>query len=168
MKQADLEAKLLELIYYGLFIGVGATLAMDLGAIVQNRVWNLPLPNWAMPGRWFAHVFKGKIFHQDIAQADEVSGELVLGWLFHYGVGISYGILFLSIVGTEWLLEPDFLSAWVFAIATIAAGWFILQPGMGLGWAARNTPAPWTSRGLGLIAHTVFGLGLWASGLLIS
>ena len=140
---------------------------MDAWALIQNRVWRLPMPNWAMPGRWFAHLFKGKMFHEDIGQADEASGELVLGWLFHYGVGVIYGIVFLLIVGSTWLMEPDFLTAWIYAIATIAAGWFILQPGMGLGWAASNTQTPWKSRGLGLIAHTAFGLGLWGSGLLI-
>lgn len=158
---------MIETIYYGSLIGVGATLAMDLWAVIQNRIWSLPLPNWAMPGRWFAHLFKGKVFHEDIGQADESSGELVLGWLFHYGVGVVYGILFLFLVGMEWLKEPEFLSAWIFAIATIAAGWFILQPGMGLGWAGSNTSAPWKSRALGLIGHTAFGSGLWVSGLLI-
>lgn len=140
---------------------------MDLWAVIQNRVWNLPLPNWAMPGRWFAHLFKGKIFHEDIRQADEAPGELVLGWLFHYGVGVVYGILFLFLVGMQWLKEPDFFSAWVFAIATIAGGWFILQPGMGLGLAGNNISAPWKSRALGLIGHKAFGSGLWASGVVI-
>lgn len=126
------------------------------------------MPNWALPGRWFGHLFRGKIFHENIGQTDEVSSELILGWLFHYGVGVLYGVFFLLIVGLTWLNEPDFLSAWIFAIATIAAGWFILQPGMGLGYAASNTPMPWKSRGLGLMAHTAFGLGLWGSGLLIS
>lgn len=163
-----MDENLIQTIYFGFFIGIGATLAMDVWAVIQNRIWNLPLPNWAMPGRWFAHLFQGKIFHPDIEQAEEVSGELILGWLFHYGVGVIYGILFLFLVGTEWLKEPDFFSAWIYAIATIAAGWFILQPGMGLGWAARKTPAPWMSRGLGLIAHTAFGFGLWASAFLIS
>lgn len=163
-----MEANLIETIYYGSLIGIGATLAMDMWTVIQNRVWRLPLPNWAMPGRWFAHIFKGKFFHQDIGLADEVQGELLLGWLFHYGVGLVYGILFLFLVGTEWLMEPDFLSAWIYAIATIAAGWFILQPGMGLGRAGSNTPEPWKSRGLGLIAHTAFGFGLWTSGLMIN
>lgn len=140
---------------------------MDAWALLQNRLWRIPRPNWAMPGRWFAHLFKGKMFHQDIGQAEEFSGELVLGWLFHYGVGVAYGILFLLLVGPSWLQEPDFLSAWIFAIATIAAGWFILQPGMGLGWAASKTPNPWKARGLGLVAHTAFGFGLWASGVMI-
>ena len=59
-----------------------------------------------MPGRWFAHLFKGQVFHRDITQAKEVPSELLLGWLFHYGVGVAYGILFLLIVGTEWLANP--------------------------------------------------------------
>jgi hypothetical protein len=53
----------------------------------------------------------------------------------------------------------------VFSVLTIAAGWFVLQPGMGLGWAAAKTPAPWKARGFGLLAHTVFGLGMWAVAL---
>ncbi|CTQ56335.1 hypothetical protein LP7551_04895 [Roseibium album] len=156
-----------ETLLYGFFIGLGATLAMDVWAIIQNRIWNLPLPNWAMPGRWFAHLLKGTVFHKDIGQSAEVSGELMLGWLFHYCVGVLYGVIFLLLVGTNWIQSPDFFTAWIFAIATIAAGWFILQPGMGLGWAGNKTPSPWISRGLGLVAHTAFGAGLWASGLLI-
>lgn len=157
----------METIVYGFLIGIGATMAMDIWAFVQNRLWNLPMPNWAMPGRWFAHLFKGTMFHQDIGLADEVPYERAMGWLFHYGVGIVYGIIFLLLVGSTWLQEPNFLTAWIFAIATIAAGWFILQPGMGLGWAASKTPTPWKARALGLVAHTVFGAGLWASGVLI-
>lgn len=154
-----------ELIYYGAFIGLGATLAMDVWAFIQSRVWGIAFPNWALPGRWFAHLFKAKVFHKDIKLADEVPYELALGWLFHYGVGVAYGFLFLLLVGVDWLIEPHLLSAWLFSIATIAAGWFILQPGMGLGWAASRTPTPWKARGLGLIAHTAFGIGMWASGM---
>ena len=158
---------MIEIISYGFLMGLGATVAMDLWAVIQNRIWNLPLPNWAMPGRWFAHLFQGKVFHRDIAQSKEVPNELLVGWLFHYGVGVAYGIIFLLIVGVEWLVNPSFLSAWIFALTTIAAGWFILQPGMGLGWAGKNTLVPWKLRGFGLISHTAFGLGLWVSGFLI-
>lgn len=140
---------------------------MDIWAIVQGRLWKLPLPNWALPGRWLTHVFRGQIAHNDIHQSDEVPYELILGWFFHYAVGVAYGILFLLIVGTGWLEQPKFLSAWLFAIATIAAGWFVLQPGMGLGWAASKTPNPWKTRSLGLVAHTAFGAGLWLTGTLV-
>ena len=129
------EAEVIETIYYGFFMGLCATLAMDLWAVIQHRIWNFPLPNWAMPGRWFAYLSHGRFFHQDIGQTKEIPNELALGWLFHYGVGVAYGTVFLLIVGAEWLMQPDFLSAWIFALVTIAAGWFILLPGMGLGLA---------------------------------
>lgn len=50
---------------------------------------------------------------------------------------------------------------------TVAAGWFLLQPGLGIGWAASKTPNPNKVRALNLAAHTVFGLGLWLTALLI-
>jgi hypothetical protein len=146
-------------------MGVAGTLAMDLWALFLNRVAGQPLPNWAMPGRWLAHVFRGRVFHEAIAGAAPVERELPLGWAFHYGVGIVYGVAFAALAGPDWLANPTFLPVWIFALVTISAGWFLLQPGMGLGWAASRTPRPWKVRGLGLLAHTVFGLGMWGAAL---
>jgi len=38
---------------------------------------------------------------------------------------------------------------------------------MGLGWALSRTERPWKGRVMGLVAHSVFALGLWAAGLLL-
>lgn len=70
-------------------------------------------------------------------------------------------------MGPGWFAAPTLLPAWIFGIVTIAFGWFLLQPGMGLGWAASQTPNPTKGRLLGLVAHTVFGLGLWLTALVI-
>lgn len=70
------------------------------------------------------------------------------------------------LVGPGWFAEPTFLPAWIWAIVTVAAGWFLLQPGLGIGWAASKTPNPTKVRVLNLAAHTVFGLGLWLTALL--
>lgn len=149
------------LVTTGVLMGIGGTAAMDIWAIVLHRFGGQSRPNWAMPGRWLAHVPRGRVFHDDIGAAQAVPGELALGWAFHYAVGIVYGVAFVLLAGPDWLAAPDFLPLWIFSLATIAAGWFLLQPGMGLGWAASNTPDPWKVRGLGLSAHTVFGLGMW-------
>ena len=53
----------------------------------------------------------------------------------------------------------------MFGVATVAFGWFVLQPGLGLGWAASRTPNPTRVRMLNLAGHTVFGLGLWLTAL---
>lgn len=141
---------------------------MDLWAMILSRGFNQPAPNWAMPGRWLAHVVRGRVFHDSIADAAPVSRELTLGWAFHYGVGILYGVIWVALAGQSWLSEPSFLPVWLFALVTISAGWFLLQPGMGLGWAASKTPKPWKVRIMGLVAHSWFGLGMWVGALAIA
>ena len=155
-----------DILLTGILMGVLATLAMDLWALVLNRLAGQPLPNWAMPGRWLVHVTRGTVFHDAIANAAPVTGELQIGWVFHYAVGIIYGICLAAIMGPQWLAGPTFMPAWVFSILMVGFGWFLLQPGMGLGWAASKTPNPWKVRGLNLAAHTVFALGLWAGALI--
>lgn len=152
----------------GILMGIGGTLTMDVWAKALNRSAGQPLPNWAMPGRWLGHVFRGKVFHDDIGVAEPVSGELGLGWGLHYGVGILYGLVFAVWAGAGWLAVPTFLPVWIFALLTIAAGWFLLQPGMGLGWAGSKTANPWKVRGMGLLAHTMFGLGMWAMAVVVA
>lgn len=152
------------MIWTGVVMGLAGTLAMDIWAQVLHRVFGQPLPNWAMVGRWAGHL-QSRVFHDDIGAAEPVGGELALGWAVHYGVGVAYGVLFVLLAGVGWLAEPAFVPLWIFSLLTIAAGWFLLQPGMGLGWAASKTPNPWKVRGLGLVAHTVFALGMWVGAI---
>lgn len=152
------------MIWTGIVMGILGTLAMDIWALVLSR-FGQPLPNWAMPGRWLAYVARGKLFHADIGTAEPVPYELALGWALHYGVGVLYGVLFLMLAGPGWLATPTFLPLWIFSLLTIAAGWFLLQPGMGLGWAASKTARPWKTRMMGLVAHTVFAVGMWIGAL---
>ena len=152
----------------GILIGIGATVAMDIWAFLLAPIFGQARPNWAMPGRWLGHVFRGRVFHDNIAAADPIGNELALGWAFHYGVGVIYGVIWALIAGPDWLAAPTFLPVWIFSLVTISAGWFLLQPGMGLGWAASKTAAPWTVRGMGLVAHTFFGLGMWASAMVLA
>ena len=152
-------------LFVGLMMGLGATVAMDIWAILLNRIAGLATPNWGAVGRWVWHLRHGRVFHDDIGKVAPVRAECGIGWAFHYFVGAVYGVAFVLIVGTDWLSAPTLLPAWIFAILTIAAGWFLLHPGLGLGWGASKTPNPWKARGLGLVAHTVFGLGLWVVAL---
>lgn len=155
-----------EVILAGFVMGVVATLAMDIWALILQRFAGMPLPNWSLVGRWVAHLPKGRVMHTDIGTAEAVAGEMALGWVFHYAVGIIYGIVLAAIMGPEWLAAPSFLPAWIFALLTVGFGWFLLQPGLGLGIAASATPHPWQVRGMNLVAHTFFGIGLWIGALL--
>jgi hypothetical protein len=156
-----------DIFWRSVVIGIGATILMDIWAVILAKATGGAMPNWAPVGRWVWHLGKGKLFHDDIGKASSYQNEQALGWIFHYAVGIAYGILLVVITGPGWLATPTFLPAWIWGIVTIAGGWFLLQPGLGIGWAASKTPNPTKSRFLGLVAHTVFGFGLYATALLI-
>ncbi|QWW67467.1 DUF2938 domain-containing protein [Rhizobium sp. WYJ-E13] len=156
-----------DILWRSVAIGIGATALMDIWAILLAKLSVTPSPNWAPAGRWFWHLGKGKVFHDNIADAVPYANELALGWIGHYAVGILYGILLAIFVGPAWFAAPSFLPAWILGIVTVGAGWFLMQPGLGLGWAASKTPNPMKVRVLNLLAHTVFGFGLYATALVI-
>ncbi|MHA6644117.1 DUF2938 domain-containing protein [Mesorhizobium sp. A623] len=148
-------------------IGVGATLLMDIWAVVLNRIFGLALPNWGMVGRWVGHLGGGKVFHDDIGKLAPVPNERVLGWAFHYAVGIAYGLILVALTGPQWLASPTFLPAFVLGIVTVGAGWFLLAPGMGNGLASSKAANPTKVRCLNLLTHTVFAFGLYGTALVI-
>lgn len=156
------------LVFQGALLGIGANVLFDLWQRGLAATTSEPPPNWAPIGRWFWHLRNGRVFHDDIALAEPYEHELALGWAGHYAVAIVYGVVFALIAGHGWMAAPTLLPAWIFGIVTIGFGWFLLHPGLGIGWAASKTPNPTKARLLGLVAHSVFGLGLWLTALLIS
>jgi hypothetical protein len=158
---------MLNIILIGAVIGIGGTVAMDIWAVILWKFFGQNAPNWAPVGRWTWHLKNGTVFHDSIGSAAPYAGEQALGWAFHYFVGIVYGIALALFMGEPWLAGPTFLPAFVWSIVTVAAGWFLLQPGLGLGWAASKTPNPARVRVMNLIGHTVFALGMWGTALLL-
>lgn len=157
-----------ELIWNGIIIGLAATIAMDVWAVLLYLFLGQSKPNWAPAGRWFHRVARGHFIHQDISAIEAFPQEQAVGWFGHYLVGVLYGVIFALIVGGNWFLTPTFLPAWIFGIVTIGAGWFIMQPGMGFGIAASRTPNPNKVRFLNFAAHTVFALGMYAGGMALA
>jgi hypothetical protein len=86
-------SELTEIVLRAVAIGVGATVVMDLWAVLLQRLFNIPPSNWAMVGRWVGHFSNGKFRHDRIADAPPIHGELALGWMVHYITGITYGAL---------------------------------------------------------------------------
>ncbi len=149
---------------YALLIGVGATALMDLWAIARKHAFAIPLPNYGLVGRWFAHLARGQFRHDSIAASPAVQGERVIGWVAHYLIGIAFAGLLLAVWGLAWVRHPTIGPALLVGIGTVAAPFLIMQPGMGAGMAARRTPRPSAARLQSLITHTIFGLGLYAAG----
>jgi hypothetical protein len=158
---------MLEFIVRAVLIGIGATVLLDIWAQFLKRVFGLGAPNWAMVGRWFAHLARGRFMHEDIARTEPVPNELAIGWIAHYLVGILFAAIVLAIWGLGWAHSPTFLPALIVGLATVGCGWFILQPGMGAGIAASKRPNANQLRMLNIIGHTVFAVGLYGTALLI-
>ncbi|MEH6402936.1 MAG: DUF2938 domain-containing protein [Sneathiella sp.] len=156
----------LDIIVPALFIGVGATLVMDLWAVCLKLLLKIPSLNYAMVGRWFGHIPQGRFIHQAIGKAPSVRGEFFIGWASHYVIGIIFAATLLAIWGADWALTPTLIPALIVGICTVAAPFLILQPGMGAGIAASKTPNPAVARRRSLMAHTSFGVGLYLAALL--
>ncbi|WP_370867241.1 DUF2938 domain-containing protein [Parvibaculum sp.] len=149
-------------------IGVGATVVLDLWVLFATRVLGISGPDWAMVGRWIGHLPRGRFRHVSMAAALPVRGERLLGWSTHYAIGIAFAGFLLAIWGLDWARQPTLLPALIVGVLTVAAPFFILQPGMGAGIAASKTPKPNAARLRSLVSHTVFGIGLYVSTLLVA
>jgi hypothetical protein len=146
-------------------IGVVATLAIDLWQVVLHRVAGLPAANWGLVGRWVAWLARGVFFHHPITATPKVRGETIIGWAFHYAVGIAYAALYVAILRTLPDSPSMLITALALAIALLIAPWFVMQPALGLGIMARRTPNPTAVRAINVSAHSVFGLGLYIGAL---
>jgi hypothetical protein len=147
-----------------LITGVGATLFVDGWALLRRRLFGIALPNYALVGRWFGHMARGRFRHAAIAAAAPIRGEAALGWIAHYLIGIAFAAMLLVLFGASWLQRPTLLPALLVGVASVGAPLLLMQPGMGAGIAARHMPRPNAVRLQSLATHVVFGAGLYVAG----
>lgn len=152
----------------GVWIGILATVCLDIWAAIAKHVLGLPTADWAMVGRWIGHMPRGVFLHQPISRAAPIRNELALGWIGHYLIGVLYGLAYLYIVQVALSGEPSLISGLGFGVATLCAPWLIMQPAMGAGVFASRTPRPAVVRLMNLSMHAVFGVSLYLGWLLIS
>jgi hypothetical protein len=151
----------METLLFILLIGVAATAAMDAWSLARKTLLGLPAPDFALVGRWLGHMPRGRFRHHRIAEATPIASERALGWAAHYLIGVLFAAVLVGLGGPAWLARPTRGLALAVGIATVAAPFLVMQPGMGAGLAARRTPRPWLARRQSLLNHAVFGLGLY-------
>ena len=148
-------------------LGIGATAVTDVWGLVRKALLGIAPPNYALVGRWIAHMTRGRFHHESIAASAAVRGELIIGWTAHYLIGIAFAALLIRIWGSAWIQQPALGPALMVGIATVAAPFLLMQPSMGAGIAAAKTPRPGAARIQSLITHAVFGIGLYVTGQVI-
>ena len=144
-----------------LAVGLGATLFMDAWALFIKRFFGVPASNYCLVGRWVCHMPAGTFVHASIVTAAKKRFECAVGWIVHYVVGAGYGLVFVALVSSAWLVRPTLLSALLFGIVSVLVPFLFMQPSFGLGIAAAKAPQPAQARLRSLMAHTSFGLGLY-------
>jgi hypothetical protein len=150
-----------------ILIGAGATAVMDAWLVLLKRL-GVPTLNFALIGRWAGHLARGTFAHAAIAKSPPVRGELALGWLTHYAVGIGFAALLVAVQGRSWASHPTLWPALAIGMGTVAAPLLLMQPAMGAGVAASKTPSPLKNCLRSVANHTVFGLGLYLAAALIA
>ena len=156
-----------EYLLHVLFIGIGATILIDLYAFILQRYFNIPSLNYQFVGRWLVGISQGQFVHHKIMQSPSVRFEKYIGWFSHYVIGIIFSTLFIKIVGTHWFISPKLFPALLFGVSTVIFPFFLMQPCLGFGIAASQTPSPSSARLKSLSTHFMFGAGLYFSTMLL-
>ena len=149
---------------YAVLTGAGATVVMDFWGIARKHLLGIPSMDYGLVGRWFGHMARGRFRHDRIAASPAVRGERLIGWTVHYLTGIAFAAVLLALWGLDWVRHPTLGPALIVGIATVAAPFLLMQPGMGAGIAASRTPRPNAARLQSTVTHTIFGFGLYAAG----
>ncbi|HJP88184.1 MAG TPA: DUF2938 domain-containing protein [Candidatus Limnocylindrales bacterium] len=149
-------------------MGAAGAALMDVWSFALRRIWKVPTLDYAMLGRWAGHVARGRLVHERIAASAPVAGERAIGWVAHYSIGIAFAIPVVVLGGTGWLTHPTIAPAMSVALVTVLAPWLVMQPGMGLGFAASRSPRPGATRLRNLATHSVYGLGMYATAAVLA
>lgn len=150
-----------------ILVGVGATGVLDLWLATLKRL-GVPTGSFALIGRWVAHMAQGRFRHASIARAEPVARESTIGWVTHYAVGIAFAAVLVAWQGSAWVRQPTFMPALLMGVVTVALPLFVMQPAMGLGFAASRTPTPLKNCARSIANHAVFGLGMYLAAVAVS
>jgi len=147
----------------GVIVGVLATVTMDAVAVIALRLGIAGRgPRRTGPdliGRWVGYLLKGKFKHTDILQTPPLQGELLLGFVAHYSIGIVLTLVYLGLLAVGHA-TPTTLSAILYGTATTVLPWFLMFPSQGMGWLGWDVPRDAHLARASLFNHIVFGLGL--------
>ena len=147
----------------GAIVGILATVTMDVVAVIALRLGIASRgPRRTGPdliGRWIGYLLRAKFTHTDILQTPPLRGELLLGLVAHYSIGIVLTLVYLGLLVVAHA-PPSALSAVLYGTATTVLPWFLMFPSQGLGWFGRDAPGNAHLAPISLFNHIIFGLGL--------
>lgn len=161
-------ARGLTFLWRSIVVGALATAILDVWNLVRALAFDVALPRYDLIGRWLLSMLDGRFVHESIRAAEPRTGELLVGWVGHYAIGVVFAMMLLGVWGLKWLHRPRLIPAMLVGLITVAIPYFMLQPGMGSGVAGRLTADPDAARMKVVVSHVVFGAGLYLAGWLLA
>ncbi|MBW4331795.1 DUF2938 domain-containing protein [Stakelama sp. CBK3Z-3] len=151
------------LILFSLVVGVGATAILDGFAKLSEYAFGITATNWAKVGqllrRWSAGRFGAIV--GDVPAPSPADG--VVGWIFHYLVGILYAAALPIFWGMGFVHDPTPGPVVLIGFgASTLAGTMILMPAMGAGFAGSRLPNRAARLGYLVVAHALFATAQYA------
>lgn len=141
-------------------IGVAGTVVMDLLNHLFARAGMIVKIDVATIGRMSAGWARGRFCYGGPGELVPLPGEVVLGTITHYAIGVGLAIPF--VFGWEQLVGGPISPTWIFiyGAATTVASVFFVYPSLGLGVFGLRSPegikAPLSS----CANHVFFGVGM--------
>jgi hypothetical protein len=146
-------------------VGCLSVAVLDLWQRLAHRLGGLPPTNWAVVGRWLLMLLRqGILFNPGLAQAPSLPRERLIGWVFHYVIGVVYVWVYVTLWQPNWGLDNPLTDGLLFgAISTVVPRFFFI-PATGAGLFGSRTPRPVFVSLSALVVHAIFGsaIGLFS------
>ncbi|EKF72814.1 hypothetical protein A11A3_16777, partial [Alcanivorax hongdengensis A-11-3] len=140
-------------------VGIGSTIALDLWGLLISRLTGRAASDWGLVGRWLLGITRGNWVLDRCNENRPNALEKIMGWGFHYLVGLIYAALLPLLWGADYIAQPSVFPVFVIGVVVSSlAGLLILTPGMGGGVLASRTPNPAATISYVLVAHLVFAV----------
>ncbi|MES1938245.1 DUF2938 family protein [Salinisphaera hydrothermalis] len=157
------------IIVFTLVIGVVSTLVLDLWALLQQRVAGVEAPDWGVAGRWVKGLTRFQFVLDSSDGQAPTHDDKVVGWIFHYLVGIAYALLLFLIWGYAFAVHPTLWPTVVIGLfLTTFAGLFIFLPALGAGLAGARLPDQKAAIARMIVGHVVFMLAQYFTALCLA
>mgnify|MGYP006119004167 CR=1 FL=1 len=151
----------------GFLSGILATLFFDLFQISLSYSYNIRKSKWNIVGRYFWGLKKAMYFRNDILNEPAIKYELIIGYAIHYFIGSIFGLIYV-IFNIILFSEPSFLLALIIGFSTVLGAWCVMMPyAYNIGFFASREENQKELLVQNLIAHFIFGVGLFAGYLLV-
>ena len=144
----------------GIVAGVSGTIAMDLLNSFVARTGMFFKIDVVMIGRMAAGWTRGRFRYEHPDEMEQVSNEMVYGYLTHFGIGVGLAVPFNLSWGlcTGHTVPPA--RAVLYGVSTTAASFFFVYPSMGLGVCGLKSPEKIKAFASPLANHLFYGIGL--------